>query len=150
MKRHLLKVMSKLSVAAIQPDLLWLNSEANLSHLSKQISSLPKTVDIIVLPEIFTSGFTQIPESVSGDQHTLEWMLAHAKMHQCALAGSVAYELDNVDDSPGFVNLFLFVMPDGQYHHYDKWHLFRMAGEHQRYRAGRQRCVIDYRDWRRF
>ena len=133
-----------LVVAAVQPNLEWLAPEKNLAYLDEMILALPHKVDLIVLPEMFASGFTQKPESIASGNRALEWMHQQAERHDAAIVGSVACEVE-----PGhYVNRLLFVTPQGEAKHYDKTHLFRMADEHKRYFAGKDRKVIHYRGWR--
>ena len=110
-----------------------------------KIKALASETDIIVLPETFTSGFTQQPElcAESMDGEGLDWMQRMAAETGAALAGSMA-----VSDRGGFYNRFLFVTEDGVLAHYDKRHLFTLAGEHLRYRPGSDRRVFSYRGWR--
>lgn len=175
MQLFLPKVMNKLRVALVQPDLYWLQPQRNLDHLSQllqqhfskthsfdghqanshqannhQINSHPATTDMVVLPEMFTSGFTDTPEPLYGDQQTIRWMCEQASLYDIAIVGSIACEVpvDSSEDSPRYVNRLLFVTPEGVEATYDKCHLFQMGGEHKRYRAGSERCIIDYKGWR--
>ncbi len=134
----------------VQPDLLWLDPQANLKHLSTLLSQkISDKTDIIVLPEMFTSGFTQNPEPLYGNQSTIQWMKEQASDYRAAVVGSIACEISATEKSPNeFVNRLLFITPEGQVFHYDKCHLFQMGGEHKRYTAGSERRVIDYKGWR--
>lgn len=140
--------LRNLCVAVIQPDVTWLAPEKNLTHLANLIESVPKSTHLIVLPEMFTSGFTQKPESVDSgdsDNSAVEWMKRLAKQYDVAITGSVAYSIEKNN----FVNRLLFVTPDEErVSYYDKAHLFTMAGEHKRYTAGAERRIIDYKGWR--
>jgi predicted amidohydrolase len=151
-----------LTVALIQPDLQWLKPTENLCHLSSMMMQMPDDTDLVVLPEMFTSGFTQKPESVANGQQAITWMKEQAKLHDVALTGSVACHVDRNDKgvmgngvesvksdiAPYFVNRMLFITPAGDVTHYDKSHLFQMGGEHKRYKAGDKRCVVTYKGWR--
>ncbi len=147
-----------LNVVVVQPNLHWLNPSANLDHLDQlikqHIESTSTSPDIIVLPEMFTSGFTQQPEPLYGDQNTIRWMQAQARDWQTAMVGSIACEIEkppNSDCHIGdnyYVNRLLFVQPSGEVTYYDKCHLFRMGGEHERYQAGQQRTIVNYQGWR--
>ncbi|ODS25098.1 carbon-nitrogen hydrolase [Candidatus Endobugula sertula] len=143
--------MNNLRVSLVQPDLVWLDPQANLSHLASLMAGLSGSVDLIVLPEMFTSGFTEKPESLSGNQYTVEWMLKQSQQLNAAIAGSLAFE-GTPDDigaiNKRYVNRLVFVSPSGDVSHYDKAHLFRMGREHERYQAGSKRRVVDYRGWR--
>lgn len=136
--------MNDLRVAAIQPQITWLAPEENLTHLAELIQSVHENTDLIVLPEMFTSGFTQKPESTSRGDQAVSWMKDIAQQYQAAVVGSVAYQ----QDQNQFVNRLFFVIPDGDVVFYDKVHLFTMAGEHKRYLPGRNRRVVNYKGWR--
>ena len=153
-----------LTVALIQPDLQWLKPTENLRHLADMMMQITDDTDLVVLPEMFTSGFTQKPESVASGQQAITWMKEQAKLHNVALTGSVACHVDRNDEgsmdngvvdesvkgdaAPYFVNRLLFITPAGDVTHYDKSHLFQMGGEHKRYKAGDKRCVVTYKSWR--
>jgi predicted amidohydrolase len=142
--------VTSLHVSLIQPDLVWLDPPANLDHLSQLLSEHLFNTDLIVLPEMFTSGFTQYPEPLLGHQDTITWMQQQAKYYNAAVTGSIACEVDAsaTEASRRYVNRMLFVTPNGEITFYDKRHLFTMAGEHERYHAGNERCVVNYRGWR--
>jgi len=137
--------MSTLKVAVLQTALVWQDCQANLTQLTAQLATLA-AVDLIVLPEMFASGFSMdsadIAETEPGP--ALSWMQAQAVKYDCAISGSLAVRTTNGT----LVNRLYFVTPDGQVQHYDKRHLFRMAGEHQAYQAGNERVIVSYRGWR--
>lgn len=147
-----------LRVSLVQTDLVWLDPDANLQHLKHKLSSLSGQTDLIVLPEMFTSGFTEKPEPLLsnqpfGFQSTAEWMLDQARALGAAVTGSIAcqVEVDNNDadsSQPAYVNRLIFATPEGHVYHYDKCHLFQMGGEHERYRAGNERKVVEYHGWK--
>lgn len=140
---------STLHVAVLQSPLHWQHAAANRAQFSQQIAELVQStaapLDLLVLPEMFNSGFSMQPERFAEDANgdTVQWLQAHAKQYQLALAGSIA-----IRTAQGFVNRLLFVTPDGAVQHYDKRHLFRMGDEHQHYQAGDARVVVRYRGWR--
>lgn len=137
--------MSTLEIAVIQTELIWQNCAANLRLLEQQLATL-KPVDLIVLPEMFASGFSmesaRVAETEPGP--ALNWLLTQAARHQAAITGSLAVRTL----TGSVVNRLYFVTPDGQVQHYDKCHLFRMAGEHQAYQAGTERVIVTFRGWR--
>ena len=143
-------MQESLSVALIQPDLHWLKPTANRDHLAALLLDIPSQTDVVVLPEVFTSGFTEKPELISGDQKTMTWMKAQASLHQVALAGSIACEIEqgNEGSDSYFVNRLLFVTPAGEVFHYDKCHLFQMGDEHKRYSSGDNRQIVEYKGWK--
>jgi omega-amidase len=140
--------LSALQITLVQPELLWMNPTANLDRLSQLLAAQIVTTDLIVLPEMFTSGFTQHPEPLAGDQQTIQWMQAQAKKYHAAITGSIACETATSTINQRHVNRMLFVTPDGEVAFYDKRHLFTMGGEHERYQAGEMRQVINYCGWR--
>ncbi|UTW12465.1 amidohydrolase [Marinobacterium rhizophilum] len=134
-----------LRISLVQSALHWQDPPANRRMFEQQLACLTGTTDLIVLPEMFTTGFTMAPEGLAEPQEgpTLDWMCRQARQLGAALCGSLVTRT-----AAGFVNRLLFVTPEGAVHHYDKRHLFRMAGEHQHYEAGTCRALIDYRGWR--
>jgi len=137
--------VSTLKVAVIQTELVWQDYQANLTLLEQKLTLL-KPVDLIVLPEMFTTGFSmdsaRIAETEPGP--ALSWLVAQAARYQAAITGSLAVRTT----TGALVNRLYFVTPDGQVQHYDKRHLFRMAGEHRAYQAGTERVIVPFRGWR--
>ena len=133
-----------LRITLIQCDLRWHDPQANKAMYAEKISTVAGITDLIVLPEMFTSGFTtEIDGFDTSGAPTTDWMKEQAKLSGAAVTGSTVFKVDG-----GHVNRMLFVTPEGLVHHYDKTHLFRMAGEHERYVAGDKRVVIDFKDWK--
>jgi len=101
--------------------------------------------DLVVLPEMFSTGFATEPEGVaeSDEGDSLHWMIDYAKGRGCAVAGSVS-----VQTAEGYRNRFYFVYPDGHFQYYDKHHLFTFAGEHEHYKAGEERVVVEHAGFR--
>jgi predicted amidohydrolase len=133
-----------LNVAAIQTSLHWEDKEANLHMLGEKIRAHNGPVDVIVLPEMFTTGFTmraeKFAEPMDGPTHT--WMRTMAKAKHAAVAGSAI-----IKDGDNYYNRLLWVNPDGSTVHYDKRHLFRMGQEEQHYAAGQKRVIVNYNGW---
>jgi predicted amidohydrolase len=136
--------MQDLSVTLIQCELAWEQPRDNRQQIGSIIAGLAQATDLILLPEMFTTGFSMNAlanaEPPGGD--TEQWLRQLAVRHDCALAGSIAVKADH-----GVYNRMLFATPLGV-QHYDKRHLFRMAGEHNRYLPGTARVVVDWRGWR--
>jgi methionine transaminase len=142
---------AQLRVVALQADLVWQDPEANRTHFARLISKSLKEeeADLVVLPEMFTTGFSM---DVNGAEEldvdsmgpTAKWMLRLAELHGVALAGSVAAQ--TADGHA--VNRMWFATPEGDLHTYDKRHLFTLAGEHENYTAGRGRVEVLWRGWR--
>ncbi|MFG1488333.1 amidohydrolase [Oceanospirillum sp. HFRX-1_2] len=141
------KTQNELRVTLVQSELFWHEAEKNRAMFADKLSPLAGKTDLVVLPEMFTTGFSMEPEAIAepADQVTLSWMLHQAASLSAVVCGSVA-----VKDDGGCYNRFYWVQPDGQWQAYDKHHLFRMAGEHEHYQAGQSRDVIHYKGWRIF
>lgn len=138
-------------VLAIQSDLNWNNPQANRnlfsSVISRELASEP--ADLVVLPEMFTTGFDMNPSMADviddcGKSDTSGWMLDLAETHGVAIVGSVAVE--SVDGTR--YNRMWMATPEGKLHAYDKRHLFTLAGEHHSYQAGHDRVEVVWRGWR--
>ena len=136
--------MRNLNVTLIQCELAWEQPADNRRQIGAIIDTLNARTDLIVLPEMFTTGFSMnaLGNAEEPGGHTEHWLLDMARQRDCALTGSIAVRVGN-----GVYNRMLFVTPAGV-QHYDKRHLFRMAGEDQRYLPGTQRVVVAWRDWR--
>ena len=135
--------MSALKITVLQETLSWMDGEANLRHFDAQLAG-PTGRDLILLPEMFTTGFAmEAAKSSLPQAQVVEWLHQHARRTDALVGGSAAIQTDN-----GAVNRFLLVEPDGTLHQYDKRHLFRMADEHHHYLPGEQRQVFEWRGWR--
>ncbi|MDP2089712.1 MAG: amidohydrolase [Flavobacteriaceae bacterium] len=136
----------QLRVTIIQADLIWEDKNANLKNFEKKISKISQT-DLIVLPEMFTTGFTMNPKPLAEtmDGKTVKWMLQIASEKKCLLLGSAIIEEDNK-----YYNRLIAAFPDGSIQFYDKKHLFTLANEHHTYTAGTQQLLIEYQGWRIF
>jgi len=134
-----------LNIAGIQSDLTWENPAANRSHFADKIDSLDKETDVVVLPEMFSTGFSMNPqplaETMNGE--TIEWMKLMANKTKAVMAGSLI-----IQEADNYFNRFLWVQPDGNIHYYDKRHLFSLAGEHHEYTSGKSQAIIDYKGWK--
>lgn len=134
----------KLQVALIQTDLIWEDIEANTNNIEKQINTISNTVDLIILPELFTTGFTMntsLAEKMNGK--TIVWMQGLAKQKNAAITGSIIIEENNT-----FYNRLLFVKPNGTIDFYDKRHTFTLANEHKSFSAGESIKLINYKGWK--
>ncbi|MEZ4797154.1 MAG: amidohydrolase [Flavobacteriaceae bacterium] len=138
-------MQEQLKVAIIQSDLVWENPEQNRINFTKKIKEIKQPVDVIVLPEMFTSGFTMNPEHVFETMNgtTLAWMIETSKKTDSAICGSLV-----ISENNNFYNRFVFVTPNGHIEQYDKRHTFTLAGEHKVYKAGNKRLTINYKGWK--
>ena len=134
-----------LNVALVQTSLIWENPEANRVRLSNKIASLSKEVDVILLPEMFTTGFTMTPQNIdtAEGQKTVEWMSKEAKGSDAAIVGSIVFF-----ENGNFTNRLFFVEPNGAISQYDKRHTFTLAGEDQVYTAGNSHLIVEYKGFR--
>ena len=130
-----------MKVLVLQTDIVWADPKANIAYLDAEINK-HEGVDLIVMPEMFSTGFCTQPEGIAekADSDTLKWMIKKAGEKNCALAGSIA-----VEEEGRFGNRFYFVHPEGKVEWYDKKHLFTYGGEHKRFTAGEKRVIVNYR-----
>jgi len=133
-------------ISLIQTDLHWHKPQKNRDMFEELILPLKGKTELVVLPEMFTSGFTMHPESMTenGKSETLKWISNLAQECNCAITGSIAYQ----HEEGHFTNRMLFARPDSSMEHYDKRHMFRMAGEHERYQPGNERVIVNFMDWK--
>ena len=138
-------VMRNLRVSIVQGATRWHDPAGNREYYAELLAPLHGTTDLVVLPETFTSGFSNdaIGNAEGMDGATVAWIREQAKKLDAAVTGSVQLRTEE-----GVFNRMLFATPDGQLQHYDKRHLFSFAREHERYAAGKQRVVVEWKDWR--
>jgi predicted amidohydrolase len=134
-----------LKVAIIQTDLIWENPEQNRLHFSKKINALSVEVDLIILPEMFSTGFSMNPSEVAEtmDGETILWLKTIAKEKNIAITGSLI-----IKENENYFNRLVFVFPDGEIQTYDKRHTFTLAGEDKVYTAGNKKLIINYKGWK--
>lgn len=134
-----------LRVTLVQTDLEWRDPAANRRRLAAHFRGLAGHTDLILLPEMFSTGFCMDSEALAEpmDGPTVGWLREEAAATGCAIAGSLI-----VRDGDRRHNRLVWARPDGTLAHYDKRHLFRMAGEHDHYAAGDARLVVEHRGWR--
>ena len=134
-----------LNVAIVQSELTWENPSENRRKFSKKIENIADGVDLIVLPEMFTSGFTMHPERVSETMQgeTINLLKSLAKSKNAAITGSLVISGHNQ-----FFNRCIFIHPEGAIDVYDKRHTFTLAGEHKVYTAGTIKIIINYKNWK--
>lgn len=135
----------QLTIALIQSQLHWEAPQQNRTMFEEKIDSISNDVDVIVLPEMFTSGFTMNPSNLDALEgiKTVEWMQNQAKKKDAAIVGSMVFQEDNK-----FFNRLWFIQPDGGLSTYDKRHTFTLAGEDKVYTAGNEKEFIDFRGFR--
>ncbi len=133
-----------MKILSIQAPIVWENPDANRLYFGEMISKA-SAVDLIVLPEMFTTGFTMNPalhaERMEGE--TVVWLKELAQSKNAAITGSIAI----VEDGKYF-NRLVFVFPSGELDYYDKRHLFTLAGEEKVYESGKQKLIVNYKGWK--
>lgn len=137
--------MNNLRVSLVQGDTRWHDPAGNRDYYGHLISPLHGMTDLVLLPETFTSGFSNdaIGEAETMDGPTVAWLHEQAAKLQAAVCGSVQIRTDD-----GVFNRLMFATPDGGLQTYDKRHLFRYAREHERYAPGRDRLTVEWKGWR--
>lgn len=137
--------MQSLRVSLVQTELAWHDPAANRAALGERLDGLRGATDLVVLPEMFSTGFTMRPEDCAEphDGASVDWMLEQAHRLDAVVTGSLA-----VHERGAYFNRLHWATPDGTLLTYDKRHLFRMAGEHNHYAAGSRRLVARVGDWR--
>ncbi|MDR5589127.1 amidohydrolase [Christiangramia sp. SM2212] len=135
----------KLNIAFIQANLHWEDSEANRKLFSEEISKISDEVELIILPEMFTTGFSMNAEKLAEptEAETLNWMKETAMKKSAAVTGSVI-----ITENSNYYNRMFFVFPDGSYKIYDKRHTFTLAKEDETYTAGTERLIVEYKGWK--
>ncbi|MBN7798498.1 amidohydrolase [Parahaliea mediterranea] len=136
--------MQNLTTALVQCELAWEAPEDNRRQFSEIIAGIGGEPDLVVLPEMFTTGFSMnaLANAEEPGGATEQWLREIARQRDCAVTGSIA-----VREGDAVYNRMLFATP-GDCWHYDKRHLFRMAGEHKRYASGTERTIVHWRGWR--
>ncbi|KAF1056900.1 MAG: Omega-amidase YafV [Pseudomonas delhiensis] len=134
-----------LRLALVQTTLAWHDAAANRAHFERLLAPL-QAVDVVVLPEMFTTGFSMDSSALAEPEEgaTYAWLREQAARLSAVVTGSLIVRA--VDGS--YRNRLLWVRPDGGVAHYDKRHLFRMAGEHEHYSPGDAQVVLEWRGWR--
>ncbi|MDG1731194.1 MAG: amidohydrolase [Algibacter sp.] len=138
-------MQNELKIALIQSDLVWENPEQNRVNFKKKIDNISAAVDVIILPEMFTTGFTMnakvVAETMDGE--TISWMKDLALKTEAAIVGSIV-----ISENNKFYNRLLFVEPSGFISSYDKRHTFTLVGENKTYTAGKEKVILHYKGWK--
>lgn len=137
--------MQNLKIALVQTILHWEDREANLRMLDEKFMGLKGKADIIVLPEMFSTGFSMEPAKLAETMNgiSVNWMLDKAKELNSVITGTVIIEEENA-----YYNRLIWAEPEGGIHTYDKKHLFTMTGEEKAYTHGDQKLIIEYKGWK--
>ncbi|WP_299984447.1 amidohydrolase [uncultured Pontibacter sp.] len=137
--------MQDLRVTIIQTSLHWQDAAANRAMFSEKLAAVAPATDLIVLPEMFTTGFSMDAAGLAEDAEgpTLQWMKEEAARYNAVITGSVI-----VQEGEQYFNRLYWVRPDGTYQHYNKRHLFRMAKEHHTYTPGQEKLLVELKGWK--
>lgn len=137
--------MEPLKITIFQAYLFWENIPKNLDNLAKRLATLREKTDVILLPEMFNTGFTtnveKCAEKMGGE--TMLWMYGIAQTYQCVVAGSLI-----IEEEGHYYNRFIWMSPDGSYVTYDKRHLFSLANEDDVFTKGQKRVIVELKGWR--
>lgn len=137
--------MEDLTITIIQAELAWQNPATNRHHFDLLIQQIGRPTDLIVLPEMFTTGFTMAAAENAEpmDGPSVRWMKAKAEATGAVVTASLI-----VEENGQYYNRLVWMPPAGDYRTYDKRHLFAMAGEHQHYVMGEDRLIVDLKGWK--
>lgn len=134
-----------MKIALIQSSLFWENPIANRNHFEEKINAITEKMDLIVLPEMFSTAFSMNPESLAETMQgeTVLWLQSLAKTKNSAITGSLI-----IKEKDNFHNRLVFVFPSGEIRFYDKRHLFTLAGEDKVYTSGEKKLIVEYLGWK--
>jgi predicted amidohydrolase len=137
--------MAPLTITTLQTNLVWENKNANLQLLGKKINGLQEKTEIVVLPEMFSTGFSMQPklfaETMEGE--TVQWMKEISYSNKIILTGSLI-----IEENEQFYNRLIWMLPNGEFGYYDKRHLFGLAQEDKYYTAGNKRLIASVKGWK--
>jgi omega-amidase len=137
--------MDNLKITVYQGYLFWENTDKNLQNISLRLSGIREKTNLIILPEMFNTGFTMNAEALGEtmDGKTMQWMQKTAQKFECVVTGSII-----IKEKDKFYNRLLWVRPDGTHEHYDKRHLFALGKEDNVYTAGTKKLIVELNGWK--
>ena len=132
-------------IAIFQTALIWQQPENNRNLIEKYLHTCKETFDLLILPEMFTTGFTMTPSEIAESMNgiTIQWLKNLAREKKIAVTGSLI-----IKEQEQFYNRLVFIFPNGTLEWYDKRHLFSLAGEEKVYTKGREKRIIEYKGWK--
>jgi omega-amidase len=135
----------QLNITIVQPDIVWEDKEANLRQYERFIETAGAKKEVVVLPEMFTTGFSMRPEALAEtmEGRSVSWMAEMAAKHRCILTGSLI-----IEEEGNYYNRLVWMQPDGKYGIYDKRHLFGYGHEDEHYTAGDKKLIVSVKGWR--
>lgn len=136
--------MKDIKITIVQPDIIWENPQANMVKYSQWIDTVDET-DVIILPEMFTTGFSMNPKKLKEpmDGMSVQWMQKVAAAKNAAIVGSLI-----IEEKGRVFNRALWIFPDGKIEKYDKRHLFTMGQESEHYSAGKEKTIVEFKGWK--
>lgn len=134
-----------LKITLIQSELHWENADKNLAMFSQKIDDISEPTDIIILPEMFNTGFSMESEKLAETMNgkSVKWMKEMANKSNAVIVGSLI-----IEEHEKYYNRLIWADPEGDLHTYNKRHLFRMADEHEHFNAGNDLLIVHYKGWR--
>ena len=137
--------MDNLKITIFQGYLFWENIDKNLQNIALRLSSIREKTDLIILPEMFNTGFSMNAETLAEAMggKTMLWMQKIAKQYDCVITGSLI-----IKEAGKYYNRLIWMRPDGSHEHYDKRHLFALGKEHETYSAGQARLIVELKGWK--
>ena len=134
-----------LNIAIVQTDIFWEDKAQNLAQLEAKLLAMQAEADIIILPEMFSTGFSMRPEALAETMldFSVEWLRQMAKIKNAAIIGSLI-----IEENGHFYNRLFWVTPIGEIATYDKKHAFSMGGEHLHYTTGNEKLLVNYKGWK--
>ncbi|WP_438961130.1 nitrilase family protein [Nonlabens sp.] len=133
---------SQLNVSLIQSDLMWENPTANMEQFSRKLEQLYNHTDLVILPEMFTTGFSMNAAKFASNKDVIEYLMNHATKGNFAIYGSTMF-----NDNGSYVNRGFFIKPNLTFEYYDKRHTFTLAGEEKVYKKGKKQVIVNYKGW---
>lgn len=137
--------MSTLAITTVQTNLSWEEKSTNLRMLEQKINRIQEKTEIVVLPEMFSTGFSMNPKLLAEtmDGETVQWMKRISRENSIVLTGSII-----IEENGAFYNRLIWMLPNGDYGHYDKRHLFAYAEEDKHYSPGNKRLIASVKGWK--
>ena len=137
--------MQPLIITIIQANLFWENKTANLKMFEEKIKNIQSKTELVILPEMFSTGFSMNPEKLAEtmEGETVAWMKRIAIQQKIILTGSVV-----IEENQDYYNRLIWMLPNGQCGYYDKRHLFAFAKEDEHYTAGNKRLIAQVKGWK--
>jgi omega-amidase len=137
--------MENLKITVFQGYLFWEKIDQNLQNIALRLSSIREKTDLIILPEMFNTGFTmnaaELAEQMGGK--TMQWMHKIAKQYECVVTGSLI-----ITENGKYYNRLIWMLPNGTCNYYDKRHLFALGKEHNTYTAGTNKLIVELKGWK--